>query len=138
MHLGHLCLGSVHVAKYVLQIKSCLEGQHKVAAFHKGQNSSKHCKKSIRDRQDYLFDRDLQVVGKYHSTDAPCYGRLQRYMALEVKLLVGVVPVPDLEQSLHGNTHNILKGSGANASSDKYKNQVIIVGLTYNQHHDAP
>ena len=57
-------------------------------------------------------------------------------MTLKVKLILGIIPVPDLKQRLHGDPGHIFQYRGADTPRHIGQNKAVLKGHGHHQHHN--
>ena len=73
-------------------------------------------------------------MSKYYCANAPYNSWFKADLSFVIELLVGIIPIPHLEQGLHQNTCHIFQSCSTDTSGYKYKYNIVIKRLWYHKH----
>ena len=111
--------------KYIAQIQSRLEGKGEVRCKNHSHNH-RHTRQHRRRKPECKrFDRLVDNPRHQDRQKSPCQRRLQTDLTLEVEFFMGIIPVTDFEEGLHGGTGDILQRRGGQHAQEVHQPEMV-------------
>ena len=114
------------LGQHLPQVQSGLDGPDHVHGEHRRDGQGQRVHEPVRHPDQQPSHRRVEKADQQDGEEAPGDGAGQTDVAVEVELMLGVVPVADLEELFHGGAHHVLQRRGGQHAQQPHQPQVLL------------